>query len=160
MKKNKNENSCYKEVATLNEKGEVVTKFAYDPNDYRIQNAGYSSVNVNINGTGADTLKSNIPEITTTSYPEFELRTTTGTPFQLFEATMPYGFADYDSALVTKVSDDKKEITRSEQMAIARMNTLKEMLDAFDMCKNFEDVYKVIAKYKREYDKLSGEDGK
>lgn len=154
MKKNKIGNLCYKEVTTLNEKGEVVKTIAYDPNDYRYKDPGY---NHNYYSWVSDASSFNGTTITSTSSGDYS----NPVPYDptTWAKIDPSVYSDYLSESSKEIKREK-EITRSEQMAIARMNTLKEILDDFDTCETFEEVYKVIAKFQNEYDKLAGEDEK
>lgn len=53
-------------------------------------------------------------------------------------------------------NDLEKEIKRKEIIDITRMNTLKEILDKFETCDEFMDIYKMVEELKKEYKLLAG----
>lgn len=123
--------SRYTEVETFDEKGILKSKIAYDPG--RTNTTGYYHATYDPTKlvTG-----STVTSITGLSY------------------NFPDSNVTCDHDHVNHQQFEK--IGRAEQMKIARMNTLKEILDSFDNCENFGDVYMVIEKIKKEYDQLSG----
>ena len=141
------EKTIYKETIHYDEDGGLINKTVSSPSYERT--FGYMQVQPQSN----DGLFTS-PVITTTTFPDYgNLNPSINSPYNIpsWPTIPPSTYIPLPSY------EDMKVTKRSEQMKMGKMSALKEFLDQFNTCKDFNDVYQVIDKMKEAYDLLDNE---